>query len=239
MDKLIMYNTIMTMAAGVGLVGFALLARQLWRRDRVASEGWSMLFAINGIILTVLGIIMSTTWPFRLPGTYDANILMGEPSIAFGLLLLAGAFYLWRRADVFVAIGSSDKKVSNLATVELIRVAKPISLFVFGVGMIMTACAIAWVRYRLGGAPPAEPISGLLSNYPWLEAIFLGVLWGIVAIGALLFPFALRSHGRTIASIIFVCWLVAGVAFMVFGMLNYYSHIGLTTNLTTNTHYRY
>jgi len=100
MATLIMYNTIMAISAGVGLIGIGLLGRQLTNRQAVSAEGWSLLFGIVGFILTTLGLIMSVTWPFRLPGTYTGNVLMGEPSVVFGLLLLAASFYLWQRRSI-------------------------------------------------------------------------------------------------------------------------------------------
>lgn len=243
MTILIMYNTIMTIAAGVGLVGVAMLGRQLKKRSAIAAEGWSMLFGIVGFILSILGFVMSITWPFRLPGTLDANILMGEPSIAFGLLLLAGSFFLWQRRTVFAEVGSKSREVSNEAFASITRTLKPVSIFVFATGLFMAACAAAWIRYQLGGAPSIEPLSGYLATVifehaPAVESIFLGVLWGLVALGALLFPLTLSSKGKTVGSVVYGVWIVAGIVFLLFGALNFYTHVGLITNMTTGTHFQ-
>ena len=42
--------------------------------------------------------------------------------------------------------------------------------------------AITFVRYQLGAAPPEEPISGRFGHLPIIEALFLGGLWGIIAL---------------------------------------------------------
>lgn len=243
MTILVMYNTIMALAAGAGLIGVALLGRQLKQRHAIAAEGWSLLFGILGFILTILGFVMSITWPFRLPGTFDANILMGEPSIAFGLLLLAGSFYLWQRRLVFAAMGSRSATEAKEAAAQVNRTLKPVSIFVFAVGLMLAACAAAWIRYQLGGAPSIEPLSGYLATVvfksaPAVESIFLGVLWGLVSLGSLLFPLTLRRNMSVVSTIVFLAWIIAGIAFLVFGALNFYTHIGLITNMTSGTHFK-
>jgi uncharacterized membrane protein len=238
-----MYNTIMAVAAGVGLIGVALLGRQLNRHQAVAAEGWSLLFAITGFTLALLGFIMSVTWPFRVPGTFTGNVLMGEPSAAFGLLLLAASFYLWQRRSVFQAIGSASEAESNEALAVIARTLKPVSIFVFAAGLMMLACAVAWIRFRLGNAPGVEPLTGylatvILANAPIAESYFLGILWGLVSLGCLLFPAALGKRNSTLSTIILTAWLIAGCAFLAFGALNFYTHIGLISNTTNGTGFR-
>lgn len=238
-----MYNTIMAVAAGVGLIGIALLGRQLMRRQAIAAEGWSLLFGIVGFILSILGFVMSITWPFRVPGTFTGNVLMGEPSAAFGLLLLAASFYLWQRRSVFAAVGSSSDSASDEALATLTRTLKPVSIFVFATGLFMLACAVAWIRFRLGNAPSVEPLTGylatvILHNAPIAESYFLGILWGLIALGSLLFPVALSNRSRVVYKIIFVAWLIAGCAFMLFGALNFYTHVGLISNTTNGTSFK-
>lgn len=237
-----MYNTIMAVSAGVGLIGVALLGRQLQQRNAIAAEGWALLFGIVGVILTVLGFVMSITWPFRVPGTFTGNVMMGEPSVAFGLLLLAASFYLWQRRAVFAAIGSSSAAESSEAQAVLNRTLKPVSIFVFASGLFMLACAVAWIRFKLGNAPSVEPLTGylatvVLKNAPIAESYFLGILWGLIALGALLFPLAVSNGKRGVYTTIFVAWMIAGWAFMLFGALNFYTHVGLIDNTTNGTSY--
>lgn len=226
MTYMILYNTLIAVAAGVGLLGVAMLLRKLQQKVAVSAEGWSLLFGMSGFILTVLGVFVTVTWPYNAKGTLDANILFGEPAVAFGMLLLAASFYLWHER-------------ATLKPDRMYRVLKPVSIYVFAVGLVMTACAISWARYRLGAAPPFEPISGRFSNYPVLESTFLAVLYGLVALGALLFPVAVSKQNRNVWQTIYVCWLVAGAVFLGFGALNYYTHIGMLQNSTTGTNYKY
>lgn len=223
---MMLYNTLLAVAAGIGLIGAATLFRKLRQGSTVFAEGWSLLFAMTGFILTALGLAVTVTWPYHVPGTLDANILFGEPSVAFGVLLLAQAFYFWHERGA-------------LHLERLQRMLKPVSLYVFGLGLVMTSCAISWVRYRLGAAPPVEPISGRFAGHPVLESSFLGILYGLIALGALLFPLALHRRSTKWGQLIYICWIIAGVVLLLFGAMNYYTHIGDLQNTTVGTHYKY
>jgi uncharacterized membrane protein len=226
MDYIVFYNTLVGVAAGVGLIGVALLLKKLYRKENVQADGWALLFAPTGVILTVLGFAITISWPYRVPGTFDANILFGEPAIAFGLLLLAAAVYLW-----------SQRAGLNLGKVW--RTLKPVSIYVFALGLIMGACAISWLRYKLGAAPPSEPISGRVGNHPLLEASFLFVLYGLVALGGVVFPWVASGKNPKAAKFVQIVWLVAGVVFLLFSAMNYYTHIGDLQNGTLHTNYKW
>lgn len=236
---IVFYNTIMAVATGVGLISVVGLGRSIWNRTLVSTEGWSITFGILGIILTVLGFVMTVTWPYRAAGTVDANILFGEPSIAFGLLLSGASFYLWQHRQVISQLSNDRPRQSSEFVTPFLKTLKPVSGVVFATGLVMTACAISWARYRLGAAPPSEPISGLVGNHPVLESTFLAVLYGLVALGALLFPLGVFRLNSAVLRVIAFCWVLSGLIFLVFGALNYYTHIGDVVNATTGTHYRY
>ena len=226
MNYLVLYNTLVGIAAGVGLIGVAMLLKKLYAKEKVAADGWALLFAPAGVILTVLGFAITLSWPYRVPGTFDANILFGEPAVAFGLLLLAASVYLWQeRAGLDIA--------------KVWRVLKPVSIYVFAIGLVMGACAISWLRYQLGAAPPTEPISGRVGNHPLLEASFLFGLYGLVALGALFFPLLPGGKNPKVARLVYWAWLIAGVVFLLFSALNYYTHIGLLQNGTAGTDYKW
>ncbi len=77
---------------------------------------------IFGIFDAVSGFVMSFTWP--LPGAY--NMLFGDPLLALGLLMIAGAYMLYKRMDVrilsifavflgvYIAIGAASMSTFNL-----------------------------------------------------------------------------------------------------------------------------
>lgn len=223
------YNTIMSVAVGAGLVGLVLLGRDL-RRDpgSVSHEGWALSFGVLGGLLVTTGLHMTLTWPLASGGFAFDNIIFGETSLAFGALLLAASVYLWRRAGAALA---EPDPVPALA-----RVALPMTPFVFLLGLSLLAIAAAGVQFQLFVAPPQEPITGFFAAYPWLEILFISGLIALVGVGALAFPFLVRSAARGertsgfAGAVVGWTWLGTGLAFGVFGALNYFTHIGLIVN---------
>jgi uncharacterized membrane protein len=217
------YNTIMSISAGAALISLIRFARALMREKDVHFESWALAFGVPGFILAVTGIHMSLTWPMAKYFPYD-NIIFGETSFGFGVLLLAATFYLWRRGPAITESGDPLRYIA--------RVAGPLSVFIVGLGLALVAIAMAGLVFQLFAAPPEEPISGLFAAYPWIEATFMSGMFGFVGIGAVLFPVALRdlSKGSPISGtqrIIGFVWGLSGLGFFLFGALNFFTHIGL------------
>ncbi|GGO36134.1 DUF981 family protein [Deinococcus humi] len=220
------YNTIMSLATGAALLSLAALGRTVARKETVHAEGWALNFGVLGFILTLTGAHMTLTWPFARYFPFD-NIIFGEPSLAFGVILLAAAFYLWKRAATLRGCAAVDR--------ELAGAAQPLSIFVVGLGLAMVAIACAGVAFQLFAAPPEEPISGRFAQYPWLEALFISGLYATVGLTAMLYPFFMRQVaagqiGSAVQKVTGVLLVLDGVAFLLFGALNYYTHIGLIIN---------
>ncbi|MGW1226904.1 DUF981 domain-containing protein [Streptomyces sp. NPDC001478] len=221
--KMPTYNTIMSVAAGAGLLLVVALGYQLLdSRRTVTPEGWALAFGAIGFTLVTTGLHMTLTWPLAGQGFPFDNVIFGEPALAFGVFLLAGGFYLWKQGALVV---DGADRVARAA-----RIAGPISVFVFGLGLACFGIAAAGWKYTLFAAPPEEPISGEFADMPMLEASFMSGLYVLVGIGALLFPFALRRPRTWMAPVIGVVWALAGLAFLFFGGLNYFTHIGLIVN---------
>jgi uncharacterized membrane protein len=218
------YNTVMALAVGAGLVGLVLFFRAVRvNAADVSVIGWSLNFGALGLILTTTGLHMTLTWPLAAGGFAFDNIIFGEPSLAFGVLLLAAAVYLWSKRDVGVTVRGVAKD------------SQPLTIFVVGLGLAMIAIGLAGVVYQLFAAPPQEPISGFFGQWAILEAIFISALYAAVGVGALLTPFATGRvsrglDGGVVASIIGWCWAITGTIWLLFGALNFYSHIGLVVN---------
>jgi uncharacterized membrane protein len=70
------YNTIMSLAAGAGLILIVLLGRSLVSREKFAAESWALAAGVLGFILTVTGAHMTLTWPFAKYFPFD-NIIFG------------------------------------------------------------------------------------------------------------------------------------------------------------------
>jgi len=227
---MILYNTLMGVSAGLALILVPLLMRKLYWRIKIAPEGWAISLGVLGVILTVLGGLMATTWPLSV--NQPINIAFAEPNVMLGLLLIAASLFLWQRRELVASIGDGVKKTADEAFEYLRRVMMPVSWVVFALGLILLACTAAIWRFTLvGSAPEAEPITGLLHDYPAAENAFFVILYGLSALGALVFPFALRSKGSGLRKVVGYSWAIAGVLFLLFSAMNYYTHIGLLVNL--------
>ncbi|MFD1248287.1 DUF981 family protein [Nocardioides ginsengisoli] len=222
------YNTIMAVAVGAGLISLVLLGRELLRApEDVEPAGWALSFGVLGTILTTTGLHMTLTWPLAAGGFPFDNIIFGETSLGFGVLLLAAALYLWKRGATALA---ASKPLQSLA-----RVAQPITVFVGGLGLSLVAIAVAGIKYQLFAAPPQEPISGAFADHPMVEATFMSLLIAVVGLGALAFAVLVnrvRSTGTAgvWARITGWLWAVSGVLFLLFGAMNFFTHIGLIVN---------
>src|SRR5262245_18976551 len=137
---MILYNTIVGVAAGVGLLLVARLLKQFADGEKVQPEGFALAFAITGFIQTVLGLTISVMWPYT--KVLHANIMLGEPALAFGALLLAAAFFLWCKRDTVVDVGQGNEK-SAKASACLLAVLRPISVWVFASSLMMASMVVA------------------------------------------------------------------------------------------------
>lgn len=225
---MVVYNELVALTAGAGLLGFAWFVAQLRGNKRLESEGWAGFFGVTGLLLLVTGIHTTVTWPFGGDGFEYANIAFGQPAAAFGALLLFAAVYLWRHRALFAG-DVEEAKANALAAL------KPVGIFVGALGLAMGVLAITFVRFQLGAAPPEEPISGRFGHLPILEALFLGGLWGIIAVGALLFAVALLTDRPQLLRWAAWAWVVGGVVLMLFGAMNFYTHIGMYYNIANGT----
>lgn len=231
-DGVVVYNELVAVTAGAGLLGVALFLSHLIRNKRIDSEGWAAFFGVTGLLLLVLGLHTTVTWPFGGEGFEYANIAFGQPAAGFGALLLFAAVYLWRHRALF---GGEVERAKAAALAAM----KPVSIFVGALGLGMAVLAITFVRFQLGAAPPEEPISGRFGHLPILEALFLGGLWGVVAVGALLFAIALWIDRPQLLRWAVWAWIVGGVVFLLFGAMNFYTHIGMYYNIEHGTTYKW
>ena len=225
---MIVYNELVAITAGAGLLGFAWFLSHLIRNKRIDSEGWAPFFGLSGLLLLALGLHTTVTWPFGGGGFEYANIAFGQPAAAFGALLLFAAVYLWRHRTLF----TGDVEEANATALAGM---KPIAIFVGALGLAMAVLAITFVRFQLGAAPPEEPISGRFGHLPILEAVFLGGLWGVVAIGALLFAIALLTDRLQLLRWAVRAWIIGGAVLLLFGAMNFYTHIGMYYNIANGT----
>ena len=229
---MIVYNELVAITAGAGLLGFGWFLTHLIGGRHIDSEGWAGFFGVTGLLLLILGLHTTLTWPFGGDGFEYANIAFGQPAAGFGALLLFAAVYLWRHRTQF----TDDAEAANVGA---LRAFKPVGIFVGALGLGMAVLAVALVRFQLGAAPPQEPISGRFGHLPLLEAVFLGGLWGVIALGALLFAVATVIDRPTLIRWAVWAFALGGVVLLLFGAMNFYTHIGMYVNIAHGTDYRW
>lgn len=231
------YNTIMAVAVGIALLLIVQFISKLRKNEIAQLDGWAMGFAVPGFILTLTGAHMSLTWPLSKIGFPFDDIIFGEPSLAFGVILLAIAILLWRRSNLYMKqeIDMNDRKIiSKKLLSELPTLFKPLSYFGAAMGLGLIAIAIAGITYKLFVAPVEEPISGYFADYPYVEATFVSLIYAIIGIGAVLFPFTLKKEPNSgLISTVSWLWIVGGGILLLFGAMNYFTHIGLVVNTMT------
>lgn len=229
---MVVYNELVAVTAGAGLLGFAAFLANVISGKRIDSEGWAAFFGVSGFLLLVTGLHTTVTWPFGGDGFEYANIAFGQPAAGFGALLLLAAIFLWRHRSLYAGEPEAAK------TATLVGM-KPAGIFVGALGLAMAVLAVTFVRFQLGAAPPEEPISGRFGDIPIIEALFLGGLWGVVAVGAILFAIALWTDRPGLLRWAVRAWVVGGVVFLLFGAMNFYTHIGMYDNIANGTMHKW
>ncbi|MCX5070788.1 DUF981 family protein [Micromonospora lupini] len=226
---MIMFNTLMGVAAGGALI----LVPHLWAvltghptvlpgtRRPPSADGWASAFGVLGGILTLLGLVMTVTHPLASAAEH-IDTLFGEPSLLLGLILLAAAWFLQRQPPDWAR--DTDRLRDALT---------PMAWVLAAAGVVLAWCVAAIVRFNaVGAAPVAEPITGLLHDWPWVENSFFAALYGLAALGCLLAPAAVRG-GRLASRALYWSWTTSGVGFLLFAAMNFYTHTGMLININT------
>ena len=220
--------------AGLALLMLAAMGRRLARGGTVHRHAWAAAFAALGFILTLLGGVMTLTWPLSGPTAFD-NIAFGEPSLALGVILLAGSYLLgadrfWRDAPD----AGAPAELRRESWPRLATLLQPLSWFGAAMGLGLIAIAFVGPFFGPWEAPPQEPISGEFADYPWLENAFIALMYAGIGVGAVLLPFALAPRSiekaRGLLKTVGTLFALAGAIWVLFGAMNYYTHIGLTIN---------
>jgi uncharacterized membrane protein len=221
---MILYNTLMGVCAGGGMILVANMLRKLSLGRQIEGAGYGPALLLLGLPLTILAGAMTLTWPLTVNPAI--NIVFGEPALMLGLLLTVAGLFLTK-----FALSSAQEHYPNKVTVS-VDVLKPVRWVIFFVGLILASVASAIASYDLvGDAPPNEPITGQFTGW---ENTFFFVIYLLAAVGCLLTPW-LRSTYYWVNRMVVACWMVSGVAFLVFSVLNYRTHPGLLVNIERGT----
>ena len=171
------YLTVMMVAVVAGAVITIVYGLMFLDAPLADQRPWGWAFGIVGLLLGVTGLHLVLTWP--LPGAY--NIVMGEPALYFGLVLLGTAFA--------IRAGESLMPLAVLAFFGgLANVFLTIAMLVHGLSRNPPLWAIAYAAIGLA-AILSPVVVHRVRALRWAPLV-AGVL---LAIGALIF--ALGGYG--------------------------------------------
>jgi uncharacterized membrane protein len=156
---------------------------------------------------------MVLTWPLKVASP-PVNIAFGEPTMMLGILLIIAGFAI-----------NSDKLIAVL----------PASIITFVVGLVLASIGSSILSYNLiGDALPEEPITGQFTGW---QNVSFGLIYLLVALGCLLAPWS--TSVKLINQVVYWAWLISGIFFILYSVINYRSHIGYLINITRGTSYRW
>jgi len=233
MEKLIIdwqhmptYNTVMAVATGAALLSLAAIGKSLIHNTKVNPKGWAMNLFTLALILITTGLHMTVTWPLAKYFPFD-NIIFGEPSLVLGAMLLPIAYYFWKNEKVLI---KNDNRMELVAANF-----RHFKYLMIGIGLGMIGIAFAGVIYQLFAAPKEEPISGWFADYPLFEAICISLVYAGIGVAACITPrlleqFVLGKYDNSLAKFGYFLFVLVGWVWLLFGALNYFTHVGLIVN---------
>jgi putative membrane protein len=171
------YLTVMMVAVVAGAVITIVYGLMFLDAPLADQRPWGWAFGIVGLLLGVTGLHLVLTWP--LPGAY--NIVMGEPALYFGLVLLGTAFA--------IRAGESLMPLAVLAIFGgIANIFLSIAMLVHGLSRNPPLWALAYAAIGLA-AVLAPLVVHKVRAVRWVPL----VAGGLLAIGALIF--ALGGYG--------------------------------------------
>ena len=171
------YLTVMMVAVVAGAVITIVYGLMFLDAPLADQRPWGWAFGIVGLLLGVTGLHLVLTWP--LPGAY--NIVMGEPALYFGVVLLGTAFA--------IRAGESLMPLAVLAIFGgIANIFLSIAMLVHGLSRNPPLWALAYAAIGLA-AVLAPLVVHKVRALRWVPL----VAGGLLAIGALIF--ALGGYG--------------------------------------------
>lgn len=197
----ILYNTVMGLAAGTALLLLVAYARRT-STTSLSQLAWGLTFGLLGAVLTVLAVAMNLTWP--LPG--PANIIFGEPSLLFGVVLMIWAA-LVSRAPAEPGIPTALREAAR----PVVWLAGLLGVMVITLGI--TGAAFGQFRPAPGEWPGVYLVA---AGVGWLETVYVVLTFSVAGASALLAAAALdrpRLDRPTMIALTVAGLLVLGLSF--------------------------
>ncbi len=234
--SLILSNTVIGFLAGIALLLLVIFARHAATADRRIRQAWAWVFATLGGTLFVFGFHTTVTWPLLGAG----NLIFGEPSVIFGVILLAAAGIIHqtplegaedqttettlRSFNPFIVQGVEDIPEELLVALQPLAF---VSAFT-GLMLILLAIGGAALGEIVFRPPPNEYPTGMIAG-TGIESIYFIVTYGVLGTGTILLPIAL--HNRSWLRPVAYLFVLAGILLLLITYVSFLGHISLSAGV--------
>lgn len=223
----------MGLAASAALLLLVAFPRYGARAPIAVRRAWASTLGALGGLLVLLGLHLNFVWP--LPGV--ANIVFGEPSLLFGVLLITAAVIIYRTPidDGHNSIESADRSEQGWRTrwddaelpSELAVTLRPVGYVgaLAGVMTILLGWATAAFAEIVFRAPAMEWPTGIVAG-TGIEVVYMTGTYTILGLGAIVLPFGLHnpSRLRTAGKLL----TIAGLLLLFITLISFIGHITLS-----------
>jgi uncharacterized membrane protein len=251
------YNTLEGVAGAAGLlliVAFgAVCARS---RGRIALLPWAATFFPLGLILVILGAVMSTTWPLGSVPQHVSphcctgdNIIFGEPSFFFGAILLALALLLvWLEHrpsswddeagrgpegwDRFARPLGSPASNSGRLDVDNDGALRRLAPHLLPLAIVGAIAGLILLSISAVGAyyrmflAPPTEPFSRIFRFGDIETIYIAGTYALTGIGAVLVPFALYRFRYL--KLTGAVLALSGLSWLFVSLVSYFGHVALS-----------
>ena len=206
---MILYNTLIGICSALVLFLSASALKTYGQGSSLVGHGFALVTV--SLPLSLLSAAMT------LKGYPALSIVFGQPTLMLGALGLVAGYGLAR--------GYTERPDFNL---------KPFTWIISAVGLALLALATAIFRFDLvGNASTSEPIIGQADGW---QNIAFGVAYLLAAIGCLV---AVKVEEYWAYAIIRFSWIATGIFLLAFSVLNFYTRVGLLTNIGTGSDFKW
>lgn len=220
---MILYMTIMGLLLSFAMLSVAIFGgRALVRAAPVPLAPWAATWGAAGLGLAIGGTHMSLTWPLPdVPADphccRSINLMFGEPSLIFGLVLLATAASLtW-----------ADRQVAGMASQERSRVVRsavlPPAWLAAAGGVLLIPMGIAGLVFGKFVPPPQEWY-GFVGSF---ETYYVSFMYLAGGLSCILLPFGLMRKNLLLMRLSGGGLALVGALLLILTLAGTFGHIDL------------
>jgi uncharacterized membrane protein len=235
MANLILYNTVIGLAASAAILLLVPFARHGATAPVDVRRAWAWTFGLLGGLLVVTGLHVNFEWP--LLGA--ANIIFGEPALIFGVLLLAAAVIIYRTdvSEGSDSIETSGDDAGWRALWDAQEIPAELAVALRPVAYLGALAGVMVILLGWGGAvfgqvvfrpPSAEWPTGIVAG-TGLEIAYMVITYTILGLGAILVPFGLQNQSRlrTAGRLL----TISGLLLLFITLISFIGHISLSAGV--------